>query len=313
MIFFAPGTLVDPPLAPTVRGPGCPPAPPSDHWYGGLSGSLGDSEAWKPQKVGACGWTRRPRNSELRHVTQDTPCAWFRGVGAHCAGFWGFLAPFWAVSWTYRGVRGHQRSLGREKVKPHVECSSRLPSFGCFEPLLGLFWAKNGSLSECLFFFGAIFSAMERAQAAHVDAPVSAPRMRHLIDNKANDNTTDMNADGERNCPLRSMTMADNFTNEDQPRTTNTEDGTNSDYGHSDGKGGNAPQSHAHDEQDSSQAITGTKRDQHANQPRTNEAEDRKNSDYGHGEGGNAQQAHAQDEQASSQAITDTKRDQNAN
>ena len=35
-------------------------------------------------------------------------------------------------------------SLGHEKGKPHVECSSRLPSFGCFEPLLGLFWAKNG-------------------------------------------------------------------------------------------------------------------------------------------------------------------------
>ena len=34
-------------------------------------------------------------------------------------------------------------SLGREKIKPHVECSRRLPSFGCFEPLLGLFWAKN--------------------------------------------------------------------------------------------------------------------------------------------------------------------------
>ena len=32
MIFFAPGTLVDPSLAPAVRGPGCPPAPPSDHW-----------------------------------------------------------------------------------------------------------------------------------------------------------------------------------------------------------------------------------------------------------------------------------------
>ena len=58
--------------------------------------------------------------------------------------FWGFLAPFGAVSRTYRGVRGHQRSLGHEKVKPHVECSGRLPSFGCFEPLLGLFWAKNG-------------------------------------------------------------------------------------------------------------------------------------------------------------------------
>ena len=25
-----------------------------------------------------------------------------------------------------------------------MECSSRLPSFGCFEPLLGLFRAKNG-------------------------------------------------------------------------------------------------------------------------------------------------------------------------
>ena len=25
-----------------------------------------------------------------------------------------------------------------------MDCSSRLPSFGCFEPLLGPFWAKNG-------------------------------------------------------------------------------------------------------------------------------------------------------------------------
>ena len=107
MIFFAPGTLVDPPLAPTVRGPGCPPAPPSDHWYGGLGGSLGDSEVWKPQKVGGCGWTRCPRNSDLSHVAQDTARAWFRGVGAHCAGFWGFLAPFWAVSRTYRADEGH--------------------------------------------------------------------------------------------------------------------------------------------------------------------------------------------------------------
>ena len=48
MIFFALGTLVDPPLAPTVRGLAGPPAPPSDHWYGGLRVSLGDSEAWKP-------------------------------------------------------------------------------------------------------------------------------------------------------------------------------------------------------------------------------------------------------------------------
>ena len=51
MISLGPGTPVDPPLAPTVRGLCCHPAPPSDHWYGGLGVSLGDSEAWKPQKV----------------------------------------------------------------------------------------------------------------------------------------------------------------------------------------------------------------------------------------------------------------------
>ena len=49
MIFFALGTLVDPPLAPTVRGRlAGPPAVPSDQWYGGLRVSLGHSEAWKP-------------------------------------------------------------------------------------------------------------------------------------------------------------------------------------------------------------------------------------------------------------------------
>ena len=31
MIFFAPGMLVHPPLAPAVRAPSCPPAPPSEH------------------------------------------------------------------------------------------------------------------------------------------------------------------------------------------------------------------------------------------------------------------------------------------
>ena len=46
-LFFAPGTLVDPPLAPTVRGLAGPPAAPSDHRYGGLRVSLGHSEGWK--------------------------------------------------------------------------------------------------------------------------------------------------------------------------------------------------------------------------------------------------------------------------
>ena len=72
----APGTLVDPPLAPTVRRPGCPHASPSDHLCGGLGVSLRDSEAWKPQKVGGCGWTRCPRNSNLSHIAQDTARSW---------------------------------------------------------------------------------------------------------------------------------------------------------------------------------------------------------------------------------------------
>ena len=87
MIFVAPGTFVDPPLAPTVRGLSCPPAVPSDHWYGGLGGSLGNFEAWKPRKVGGCGWTSCLRDLGLSHVAQDTARFWFRGVGAHGADF----------------------------------------------------------------------------------------------------------------------------------------------------------------------------------------------------------------------------------
>ena len=90
MIFFAAGTLVDPPLALAVRGPGCPPGPPSDHWYRGLAVSLGDSEAWKPQTVGGCG----PQNQILSHVAQDMARAWFRGVGANCADSGAFCRPF---------------------------------------------------------------------------------------------------------------------------------------------------------------------------------------------------------------------------
>ena len=92
--FFTPRALVDPPLAPAVRGLCCPPATRSDHWYGVLGDRLGDSEGWKPQKVGGCGWTRCPRNWILSHVAQDAVRAWFRGVSAHCADFGAFWRPF---------------------------------------------------------------------------------------------------------------------------------------------------------------------------------------------------------------------------
>ena len=109
IIFFAPGTPVDPPLASAVRGPGHPPAVPSDHWYGGLGVSLGDSEGWKPQKVGGCRWTTCPRNSVMSHVAQATARAWFRGVGAHCAdfgAFWRLFGPFLGHIVELKGTRG---------------------------------------------------------------------------------------------------------------------------------------------------------------------------------------------------------------
>ena len=46
MIFFALETLVDPPLAPTVRGLAGPPAASSDRCYGGLRVALVHFEAW---------------------------------------------------------------------------------------------------------------------------------------------------------------------------------------------------------------------------------------------------------------------------
>ena len=109
MIFVDPGTLVDPPLAPTVRGLAGPPAAPSDQWYGGLRVSLGDSNTWKPQKVGGCGWIRCPRNSFLSHVAQDTARSWFRGAGAHGAdfgAFWRLFGPFLGHIVELKGTRG---------------------------------------------------------------------------------------------------------------------------------------------------------------------------------------------------------------
>ena len=139
IIFFAPGTLVDPPLAPTVRGLAGPPAAPSDHWYGGLRGSLGDSEAWKPQKVGGCGWTRCPRNSFLSHVAQDTARSWFRGAGAHCAvfgAFWRLFGPFLGHIVELEGTKGplvtrkSSRTWSVAAVCLHLAVLN--PYWGCF-------------------------------------------------------------------------------------------------------------------------------------------------------------------------------------
>ena len=154
MVFFAPGTLVDPPLAPTVRGLGCRPAPPSDHWYGGLRLSLGDSEAWKPQKVGGCEWTRCPRNSFLSHVAQDTACSWFRAVGAHCAdfgAFWRLFGPFLGHIVGLKGTRGLLDTVKSSRTCSVATVSLRLAVLTGFG---GRFGPKKAVLGPKMRSFG---------------------------------------------------------------------------------------------------------------------------------------------------------------
>ena len=154
MIFFAPGTLVDPPLAPAVRGPGCPPAPPSDHWFGGLGVRLGYSEAWKPQIVGGCGWTRCPRNRILSHVAEDTARAWFRGVGAHCAdfgAFWRLFGPFLGHIVELKGTRGLFDTMKSSRTCSVATVSLRLAVLTRFG---GRFGPKKAVLGHKMRSFG---------------------------------------------------------------------------------------------------------------------------------------------------------------
>ena len=140
---------MDPPLAPAVHGPGCPPAPPSDHWYGGLGGSFGDLEAWKPQKVGGCGWTRCPRNSDLSHVAQDTARAWFTGVCAHFpdfGAFWRLFGPFLGHIVELKGTRGFFGTVKSSRTWAVATVSLRLggsPGLGGpFRRKMALFGVK---------------------------------------------------------------------------------------------------------------------------------------------------------------------------
>ena len=154
MVFFAPRTPMHPPLAPAVRGPSCPPAPPSEHWYRGLGGSLGNSEGWKPQKVGGCGWNRCPWNSVLSHVAQDTARSWFWACLTQTSHIEAIFGHFWVNSRTFCGARGQERALGHGAIEVHVECSNRFSSSGRVDWVSGLFWAKNGGVGHKMRSFG---------------------------------------------------------------------------------------------------------------------------------------------------------------
>ena len=144
MIFFALGTTVDPPLAPTLRGPSCPPAPPSEHYYRGLGVLLGDSEGWEPLKKGGCGWTRCPWNSDLSHVAQDTARSWFRGVGADFGAFWRLFGPFLGHIVELKGTRGLF-----DTVKSNRTCT-----VGTVSPRLGVLPGFGGYFGRKMAVFG---------------------------------------------------------------------------------------------------------------------------------------------------------------
>ena len=151
--FFRPGTLVDPSLAPAVRGPGCPPAVPSEHWYGCLGVRLGDSEGCKPQKVGGCGWTRCPWNRILKHIAQDTARAWFRGLVKMAqifGAFWRLFGLFLGHIVELGGTRGLFDTVKSSRTWPLATVSLRLgisPWFGAyFGRKNGCFWPKSAQI-----------------------------------------------------------------------------------------------------------------------------------------------------------------------
>ena len=126
-------------------------AAPSDHWYGGLGVSLGESEGWKPQKVRGCGWTRCPRNRILSHVAQDTVRAWFRGVGAYCAvfgAFWHLFGPFLGHIVELKGTRGLFDTVKSSRTWSVATVFLRLgvsPGFGGYFGRKWLFLAQNSA------------------------------------------------------------------------------------------------------------------------------------------------------------------------
>ena len=79
--------------------------------------------------MGACGWTRSPRNRILKHIAQDTARAWFRGVSAHCAdfgAFWRLFGPFLGHIVELRGTRGLFDTAKSSRTWPLATVSLRL-------------------------------------------------------------------------------------------------------------------------------------------------------------------------------------------
>ena len=159
---------------PTVRGPGCPPAPPSHHVVRGLGVSLGESQGWKPQKVVGCGWTRCHRISDLIHVAQDMARSWFSGWLTRSAHnpchFWPFFGRVADISWSYRATKCSFTSRGRHTWNVGT-VSLRLA-------VLNGFWGKKGYVgAEIAQFWGGT----SRLGATPLGAPLVNFWLKHRI------------------------------------------------------------------------------------------------------------------------------------
>ena len=86
-------------------------AQPSGSRYWGLGVRLGNSEGWKPQKLGVCRWSRCPRNRILSHVAQDMAYSWFVAVGIWSV--WGLFGPFLGHIMELEGRKDRKSSLTR--------------------------------------------------------------------------------------------------------------------------------------------------------------------------------------------------------
>ena len=111
---------------------------------------MGESEAWKPQKVGGCRWTRCPQNSVLSHVAQDTARSWFGACFTQTAHIRAIFGPFLG----HRGARGQERVLDHGAIDAHTKCSHRLPCLAVLSGVGGLFEPKKAVLGHKTSSFG---------------------------------------------------------------------------------------------------------------------------------------------------------------
>ena len=97
---------MDPLLAPIVRGLGCPPAAPNDHWCGVYASRWAIPRLGNNKKVGGCGWTGCPRNLVLSHVAQDTARSWFRACLTQTTHIHAVFGPFLGHIMQLEGRKG---------------------------------------------------------------------------------------------------------------------------------------------------------------------------------------------------------------